>query len=50
MHEMAIAQGILEIVLKTAAENEAKKVLGIKLLIGEMTRVEPESLKSGLQP
>lgn len=47
MHEMAIAQGILDIVLKTAAENEATKVMGIKLLIGEMTQVEPESLKFG---
>ena len=47
VHEMAIAQGILDIVLKTAAENEATKVMGIKLLIGEMTGVEPESLKFG---
>lgn len=47
MHEMAIAQGILDIVLKTAAENSAKKVNGIKLLIGQMTQVEPESLKFG---
>lgn len=47
MHEMAIAQGILDIVFKTAAEHDAKKVTGIRLLIGEMTRVEPESLKFG---
>ncbi|MBP2627415.1 MAG: hydrogenase nickel incorporation protein hypA [Firmicutes bacterium] len=47
MHEMAIAQGILDIVLKTAAENQVAKVTGIKLLIGQMTQVEPESLKFG---
>ena len=47
VHEMAIAQGILDIVLKTAAENKATKVMGIKLLIGEMTQIEPESLKFG---
>ena len=47
MHEMAIAQGILDIVLKTAAENHAKKVTGIKLLVGQMTQIEPESLKFG---
>ncbi|MBC8015938.1 MAG: hydrogenase maturation nickel metallochaperone HypA [Sporomusaceae bacterium] len=47
MHEMAIAQGILDIVLKTAAENNANKVTGIKLLVGQMTQIEPESLKFG---
>jgi len=47
MHEMAIAQGILDIVLKTAAENEVGKVTGIKLLIGQMTQVEPECLTFG---
>ena len=47
MHEMAIAQGILDIVLKTAAENQVAKVTGIKLLIGQMTQVEPECLKFG---
>lgn len=47
MHEMAIAQGVLDIVLKTAAENKATQVTGIKLLIGQMTQVEPECLKFG---
>lgn len=49
MHEMAIAQGILEIVLKTAAEHKAKKVTSIKLLVGQMTRIEPESLSFGFE-
>lgn len=47
MHEMSIAQGILDIVLKTAAEHNAVRVNNIKLLIGEMTQVEPESLRFG---
>ncbi|OAM96585.1 hydrogenase nickel incorporation protein HypA/HybF [Pelosinus fermentans] len=47
MHEMSIAQGILDIVLKTAAEHNAVKISCIKLLIGQMTQVEPESLKFG---
>jgi len=47
MHEMAIAQGILDIVLKTAAENKVAKVTGIQLLIGQMTQVEPECLTFG---
>lgn len=49
MHEMAIAQGILDIVLKTAAEHAAQKVTGIRLLIGQMTQVEPDSLKFGFE-
>ena len=49
MHEMAIAQGILDIVFKTAAEHKAKKVTSIKLLIGQMTQIEPESLSFGFE-
>lgn len=44
MHEMAIAQGILDIVLDNAARHDAAKVLRIKLQVGEMTEVEPEAL------
>lgn len=44
MHEMAIAQGILDIAVDTAVRHSAAKVLSIKLLVGQMTQVEPESL------
>ncbi|SFL42758.1 hydrogenase maturation nickel metallochaperone HypA [Pelosinus propionicus] len=47
MHEMSIAQGILDIVLKTAAEHNAVRISYIKLLIGQMTQIEPESLTFG---
>lgn len=49
MHEMSIAQGILDIVLKTAVEHSAVKVTCIKLLIGQMTQVEPEALTFGFE-
>ncbi|MBP2644203.1 MAG: hydrogenase nickel incorporation protein hypA [Firmicutes bacterium] len=45
MHEMAIAEGILDIVLKTAEQHQAKKIVSITLEIGQMTEVEPESLR-----
>lgn len=45
MHEMALAEGILDIALKTAEENEAKRVARVKLLVGEMAGVECESLR-----
>jgi len=47
MHEMAIAQGILDIVLTTAARHGAVKVGRIRVLAGEMTQVVPESLEFG---
>ena len=42
---MAIAQGILDIALNTARQNEAQKVFSIRIQVGQMTRVDPESLK-----
>jgi hydrogenase nickel incorporation protein HypA/HybF len=45
MHEMAIAQGVLDIVLANAARHNAVRISSIKLQIGEMTEVEPESLR-----
>jgi len=44
---MALAQGILDIVITTAAEHRATKVTSIKLLIGQMIQVETESLTFG---
>ena len=44
LHEMAIAQGILDIALQTAAQNDAGRILKISLLVGQLTEVEPESL------
>lgn len=45
MHEMALAQGILDVALSTASQHDALKIGRIKLLVGEMTNVEPESLR-----
>lgn len=45
MHEMAIAQGVLDIALDTAARHDAKRILVIRLQVGQMTEVEPEALR-----
>jgi hydrogenase nickel incorporation protein HypA/HybF len=45
MHEMAIAEGILDIALDYAARNQAQQIQCISLLLGEMTGVETESLQ-----
>lgn len=42
---MAIAQGILDIALDTAARNNAAKILRVSLLVGQLTEIEPESLR-----
>lgn len=47
MHEMAIAEGILDIVVKTAANHGASKVTSVKVLAGELTGVVPEALEFG---
>ncbi len=45
LHEMAIAQGILGIALDTAAQNDAAKILRVSLLVGQLTEIEPASLR-----
>ena len=47
MHEMALAQGILDVACKIAAEHQAARVLKITVLVGQMTQVEPEALTFG---
>lgn len=44
MHEMSIAQSILEIVLEEAKAHGAEQVASVKLRIGQMTGVVPDSL------
>lgn len=44
MHEMAIAQGILDIVVQEASQNGADRITRIKLRIGEMTGIQPDAL------
>ena len=45
MHEMAIAEGILDIALDYARQNEARKINEVGLLLGEMSGVEVDSLE-----
>lgn len=47
MHELTIAQGILDIALNTADSHGAGKVTGVKVLAGEMTGIVPEALEFG---
>ena len=44
MHEMAIAEGILNIAFDYAKQNKASKISNITLKLGEMSGVELEAL------
>ncbi|MEN9478986.1 MAG: hydrogenase maturation nickel metallochaperone HypA [Pseudomonadota bacterium] len=45
MHEMSLAEGILQLVEETAQREQAKTVKTIVLEIGRLSSVEPEALK-----
>ena len=44
MHELAIAQNILEIVQQSVPENQAKSVRGIRIRVGQLSGIVPDSL------
>jgi hydrogenase nickel incorporation protein HypA/HybF len=45
MHEMAIAESVLQIVEDTARRNGAARVSAVRLEIGCLSHVEPEALR-----
>ncbi len=45
MHELAVTEGMLKVVLRHAEMNKAKRVVGITLRIGEMSDIVDEWLK-----
>jgi hydrogenase nickel incorporation protein HypA/HybF len=45
MHELAVTQSILEIVLKSAMENDAEEVTDINLTIGALSSIIDDSVQ-----
>lgn len=45
MHELPITESILKIVNEEADKNNVKKVISIKLVIGELTGILPECIQ-----
>jgi hydrogenase nickel incorporation protein HypA/HybF len=45
MHEMSIAQSLLDIVLQESQQHQVTRVLALYLKIGELSAVETESLR-----
>ncbi len=49
MHEMSLAQSIVEIVENISAQNGGKKVISVTLTVGELATVEMQSLMQSLK-
>jgi hydrogenase nickel incorporation protein HypA/HybF len=45
MHEMALAEGVIQLVEETAQREQAQRVKLVVLEIGQLSSVEPEALK-----
>ncbi len=45
MHELSVTESILEIVLRHAQENNAKKITDIYLVIGDLSSIIDESIE-----
>jgi hydrogenase nickel incorporation protein HypA/HybF len=45
MHEMSIAQSLLEIILQESQAHQVMRVLSVALQVGELSAVETESLR-----
>ena len=45
MHEQSIVESILSLALADAKKENAKRIIGIKLIVGELTGVEEEAVK-----
>ena len=45
MHELSIAESIIDIVLENAKSNDAKKVTKVTVVVGNCSGVEPDSLR-----
>ena len=45
MHEMSIAEGIIDIVEKTATKNDIKRVKSVRIAVGELAGVDIPSLE-----
>ncbi len=45
MHEMALAEGVLEIIEQTVLGQTCEKVTKVRLEIGELSHVAPEALR-----
>ena len=49
MHEMSLMGGVFEVIEQTLSLHEVKRVLQVKLKVGELTNAEPEALEMAFE-
>lgn len=45
MHEMSLMGGVFEVIERTLSQYEIRRVLQVKLKVGELTNAEPDALQ-----
>ena len=49
MHEMSLMGGVFDVIEQTLSQHEIKRVLQVKLKVGELTNAEPEALNMAFE-
>ncbi len=49
MHEMSLMGGVFEVIEQTLAQHDIKRVLQVKLKVGELTNAEPDALNMAFE-
>ncbi|MDP4127199.1 MAG: hydrogenase maturation nickel metallochaperone HypA [Bacillota bacterium] len=49
MHEMSLMGGVFEVIEQTLTQHEVKRVLIVKLKVGELTNAEPDALEMAFE-
>lgn len=49
MHEMSLMGGVFEVIEQTISQHNVKKVLQVKLKVGELTNAEPDALQMAFE-
>ena len=49
MHEMSLMGGVFEVIEQTLSQHEIKRVLQVKLKVGELTNAEPDALQMAFE-
>ncbi|KUO74071.1 MAG: hydrogenase nickel incorporation protein HypA [Desulfosporosinus sp. BRH_c37] len=49
MHEMSLMGGVFEVIEQTLSQHEIKRVLEVKLKVGELTNAQPDALQMAFE-
>lgn len=49
MHEMSLMGGVFEVIDQTLSQHDVKKVLKVKIKVGELTNAEPDALSMAFE-